>query len=240
MRHRTTARPRKKTFAQRHGRVFSFAGFAMVLMTFVVKEVFQDQLKELQDKMAEAQHAEEIDDQTYTSSIDQLKVNMRLTELRNQIKALQIGGPTPRSDLPEEVSQVALALSSEHIHFDNVSDALDKLPGNTGALKARRDELRGKLNALETEVNDTATQSLEAKKPNPAYDILVLVGIIKIASFDLEVIPLQSAVAESAKRIKENAGRRYNECTFVGWALFIAGWILGVGGAIFGWKTAAE
>lgn len=235
-----TARPKKKTFAQRHGRAFSITGLAIVLMTFVVKDVFQDQLKELQDKMAEAQRAEEIDDQTYASSIDQLKVNMRLTELKNELKARQIGGPTPRSDLPEEVSQVSLALSNEGLHFGNISIALDMLPGNTEALKTRRDELRKKLNALGVEISDTGRQSLEAKAPSPANDILVLLGIIKIASFDFEVIPLQRAVEESAKQIKESAERRYNECTYIGWVLFVAGWILGIGGAIFGWETAAE
>jgi hypothetical protein len=235
---KAAVRLEQKSFFKRHSRAVSVVGFVIVLLTWAVKEVFQDQLKELRDSISEAQRAEDLGDQRYASSIDQLKVNMRLATLRNQIAAQQIGGPPAKGDLSEEVSEVFLALSNEEIHFNQLSDTLDKLPGNTEALKQERDQLRSKLENTKTEIHDTAAKAVAAKTPNVANDILVMLGIIKIFIFDLEVIPLQEAVAESAKRVKEAAERRYKECTYAGWLLFILGWAFGLGGAIYGWKPA--
>jgi len=66
-----------------------------------------------------------------------VKVNMHLTELKNQMAAQQIGGPPARSNLPEEVSEVFQVSSNEEIHVNQMPGLnIYKLPGSTELLKA--------------------------------------------------------------------------------------------------------
>jgi hypothetical protein len=196
MRPRMQVKLKGRPYFKRHGRTFSVLGLLIVLLTYVVKDVFQDKLKELRDSVAEAQRIEEIGDQNDQTILNQVELNLRSRQLNLELTGARIGGPIATGDLQAEVVDTLKVFSAEESRFQRVSKMLDMLPGNTEPLKKQRDELKIKLSTLKNDINKNVTMSLTAKNPNIGADILVVFGVIQVLVFDLELIPLQSAKCE--------------------------------------------
>jgi hypothetical protein len=194
-------------------------------------------LKDLRDTITEAQDIEKMNGLYDASTLHKVDLDMRLRTIRNQIAGQRIGGTTSRSDIQDEVTDVFQVYAIEKQRFDRVSNMIDKLPGHTETLKAVRDQLGKKLENLNSDIQDTSTKNLVTKDPNVANEILEIIQLIKVLTFDIEFIPLQDAVAKSATNVKEAAQRRYDECSYTWWLLFILGWVLGFGGSIYGKRT---
>lgn len=231
---------KRHSFFKRHNRAFSIVGFVVVLLTFIVKEGFRDKLGELRDSISEAQHIEQLGDLNDQTVLNQVTENLRLRRLRIELMGARIGGPTAVGDLQSEVADTLNVYSTEESRFQRVSDMLDLLPGNTEPLKKRRDELKRQLEVLKDQIYENNKKSLTAKNPNIAADLLVVIGVVQVLVFDLDLIPLQTAVVESAKRVKAAAEDLYDRCAYAVWFFYAIGWLLGLGGSIYGWKTASE
>jgi hypothetical protein len=108
---RALTHPKKESFVRKHSRGFAVVGAVVVLMTFVVKEIFQEKLKEIKDSIAEAQHIEEIAGPDERMSLNEVAVRLKLRQMQTQIAAQRIGGDVPGQDVHEAISE---AYQSSH------------------------------------------------------------------------------------------------------------------------------
>src|ERR1035437_9339383 len=106
MRPRSFVNLRRQSFFKRHSRAISILGFLIVLLSFVVKEIFQSKLKDLRDTITEAQDIEKMNGLYDASTLHKVDLDMRLRTIRNQIAGQRIGGTTSRSDIQDEVTDV--------------------------------------------------------------------------------------------------------------------------------------
>jgi sporulation protein YlmC with PRC-barrel domain len=204
-----------------------------MILTFLVKEVFQDQLKEMRDSMAECQHILDMDDESSVSTVQQVNINIRLRQIHDLAVTPQFREANSANDLREEVSDIVVAYSKVSLHFDRISKMLDRLPAQTGVLKMRRDELNRQLTDLNGDIKDTIAKNLTVNKPNVAHHILALAELIRVLCFDLDLIPLETAVIKRAEYLKGSAERLYKLCTYTYWILMAVGFVLGLGGIIY-------
>ena len=156
------------------------------------------------------------------------------------VSAARIGGRLPKSDLQEEAADTIEVLANAQGRLDRVTSTLNELPVRTVSLKAKRDGMAEVLAHLRKEVNDSISLSHSAKKQGPANQILVLAELMKVVTFDMELIPLQEAVAETARRNREKSEAIYDECSYTYWALHLIGWGIGLTGVLFGLKDPSD
>jgi len=237
MRPRGIVHLKRKPFVKRHCRAFAVIGFLIVLLTFIVKEVYREKLKELRDSIAEAQQIEEAAERDDNVLLDQVQLNIRFRQLSNQVAGARIGGAIPGGDLQSAVADTGQVLTNADQRFNSISDMLDKLPGHTDTLKVKRDELKKKLTDLKLDVNDNISKGLYAKDKGPIAQVLVLTAMIQALVFDIDLVPLQTAVVSSAKKMKVAFEKIYDRYTYTYWALYLIGWGLGLTGLIYGIKS---
>jgi hypothetical protein len=229
-----------KPFVKTHSRAFAITGLVIVLLTFLVKEVFQEKLKELHDSITEAQRVEEEANRDDNAVLDGVQMNMRVGQIQNQLAAARIGGTIQGRDLRDEITDTAQVLVNAEQRFDRVSNMLDKLPGNTEALKAKRDELGHNLADLKSEVADGISKSQSAKNQGPMNHVLVIAEMLQVLVFDLKLVPLQAAVAQTAKRERDVDEALYDKCNYTYWILHLIGWGAMAIGVLYGIKSPGE
>src|ERR1035437_1678792 len=229
---------KRNSFLEDHSRAFTIIGAIIVLFTFLVKEVFRETVKELRDSLAEARRVELEAERNDNSVLDDVNLRLRLGQIQSLLAAARVGGTLPGSNLLQEVADTTEVLANAEQRFDRVSGILDKLPGHTEALKANRDKLQHDLSDLKKNVNDSLSKGLHAKEQGPINHVLVLVGLIQVLVLDIKLVPLQTAVVETARRAKERAAAAYDTCSYTFWTLHLIGWGIGLTGLIYGKKRS--
>ncbi|MGA3049055.1 MAG: hypothetical protein ABSD67_20640 [Terracidiphilus sp.] len=237
---RKVVTPKHKPLVKTHSRAFAITGLVIVLLTFLVKEVFQEKLKDLRDSIAEAERTEAEASRDDSAVLDGVQMNMRLGEIQNQLAAARIGGTVQGRDLRDEISDTVQVLVNTEQRFDRVSKMLDKLPGNTEALKVKRDGLNHDLADLKNEVADGISKSQSAKSQGPMNHILVLAEMLQVLVFDLKLLPLQMAVTETTKRVGDADEALYDKCNYTYWTLHLIGWGIMLIGVILGMKSPED
>jgi hypothetical protein len=224
-------------FYTRHSRLISVLGPFVLLLTFLVQEIFQNQLKGIRDAMIEAQHVESLADESTTSSQQQVALNMRLRQIRTFVGPQSSKYANSANDMQEEVADLLQIYSAEVQHFDRLSDMLDGFPGRTEALKKQRDDFRAQLANLGVEVKKRAAESLAVKEPTAIHHVLIITELLEVEAFGLDLIPLEEAVVGSAKNVRAAAVKLDHECTYTIWCFYGIGWVLSFGGVISGWEA---
>jgi len=210
---------------------------ALLLLTYVVKEVLRENLKELQSSLASAEAQ-------FRTELDQSTISLQIFRVQQQMESLRLEKETGPKDLHRDFSALIAQDTSRarqaeaHLDssLDSVSRLIDKLPSGARDLRKRRDEVR-------QEVKKTHEQVGELLKPKPEQDVIRLVGV-KIAIVlalvqELPVAVLGDAALTAAQRLQEAAERLVRVCTWATYILFVVGLGLGLYATLGGHKVEA-
>ena len=157
--------PEKKTWIQRHARLIAIISAALVLVTFVVKEVFREDAKAFADSVRSAQSsymsAKASSDQK--AVLDQ--INKKLGDRESQSKVPDADGPFVAmvSELTDELEDSTKALK-------DIQPLAAKLDEKDGSLAKVQIELK-KVDALYIEQGTVYQQSVQALKDHPENTI---------------------------------------------------------------------
>ena len=225
---------KRAPFLTRHSRLISVLGLVVLLLTFLIQEIFQTQLKGIRDAMVEAQRIEGLADDSAALSQQQVVLNMRLRQIRSFVAPRSAAPAASANDLREEVADLLQVYSAEVEHFDHLSEMLNWLPGRTEPLKKRRDDFRVQLASLGVEVKKKAAEGLAVKEPTAVHHILIITELLQVEAFGLDLIPLEEEVAGTAKNVRVAAERLDRECTYTIWVFYGIGWVLSLCGVVSG------
>src|ERR1017187_7860226 len=112
---------RKKT-RERRGRGLIIAGAVLIILTYTVKEIFREELKDFSESIAAAQIAEDAASTQQIISTRQIAMNMHLRQVQSALAAPQQAEVISKSNLQMELadlSQLYSDLASTVVRVDD-------------------------------------------------------------------------------------------------------------------------
>lgn len=217
-------------------------GAAVVLATFLVKEVLRDWLKGVSDSIAAARNVESQDQAQTVLLVQQERLSSVQSRLAAALATPQKAATISKINLETEVATLQQLCAQAANDVKDTSALLDKLPQRgEGAryLRGERDEIRQDLENLQNETQKTVTTNLV---PTPSWQnhVSVLIGFLAVGMFELKVALWDIGVASAAKRTKEAADRLYDLCTWLFYFFYGLGVGLGLWGALIGIEVTPD
>jgi hypothetical protein len=215
----------------------AIASALILLVTFIVKEILKDNIKELHDSLASAETQ-------FRNESGQSTISMQILITQQQIENLRLEAEGARNDPNHDysalIAQDTLAAQQAQTHldvdFDSISRLIDRLPGGARDLRQQRDQMRAQMEKIDKQVKDML-------KPKPDHDVWRFVQVKSAMAMalleDLPVIVLGDAVLTRAKRVQEAAETLIRMCARAVYVLSLLGLALGLYAAVTGIKTEA-
>ena len=209
-------------------RLIAGAGILLLLVTFVVKEMFRDQLKSMRESIVAAHGAMDDASRSFTWDAEQLQARMQVKLLDQKMSLGRAStGFVARAELSSEVAESIQAESQSEIYLDRISTVISRLPSKESVeLKKVRDRYTIESRRLKQTVTDDARRSFAVHEPQPIHHVMALLQLVSVYAFDLKLISLQDETATVAKKIEEQQQRLYETCTWFSYVLYFIGWTL--------------
>lgn len=229
------------SFARKHSKALTFLGSALVLLTFIVKDAWRENLKNFVDAADAAQS-------TFLLRSDEQRVDFQLRAIEQRLVQLEA-----KSETKDEVARYRLGAIYDEIEIyrqreqgigvslDNISSLLDILPSEMLAkrLKTLRDAFsraKQSRDGLDRELSHDIDKY--AGKPIPIEPFMHLSGGVSSYSNDLTAIANGSeTLAKDALREvtqeKQQKERYFQWATWASYALYPAGWLLALIGSLY-------
>jgi ElaB/YqjD/DUF883 family membrane-anchored ribosome-binding protein len=234
-------------FLKKHQRWISFIGASIVLVTFLLREVVREHLKDLADSLDQAQSVFSIRGQLSTTN-DRLKwlqnhadFELTLKDIHRMAKT----GPTfedIKSGVDSTLEQDISAIDDLKSTLDNLDRLLRKLPAEVAPpevaeyktqlaqLKQQRDEMETKMQTCENahRPETTCSQAFvnDMEKESDALDVsLFWMGV--------HLRKVSASVLESAEGVLRQREGWYFWANVASVLFFFFGWSLGLIGTIY-------
>jgi len=229
--------PRTKQQKAKVARCLAIASAVILLLTFILREILKDNLKELHDSLARAESE-------FRNESGQAVISLQILTGQEQAELLRIqaekqAGKIRRtqdfSDLIAQDTNLAQqALADVNNDFDSTSRLIDAFPARTKDLRNLREHVRGQLEKMNAQVRETL-------KPTPEHDLSRFVAVkVAMISALLEGIPvaiLGDAALTAARRLQEASEYLISICSRAIYFLGVLGLLFGVYAAIAGIKS---
>ena len=200
----------------------------LLALTFVIKEIFKEQLKDLRDSIASAQSQ-------FQNQSDQSSLHIQILTAQQQIEAanMRLVHGDPHHDYTPEI-QLATAEARQvqaqlHADFDVVSHFIDSIPLG-GQLRQLRDQLSPSIQQADNSVNaalaSKSTLGIDRWVMAKTATVMALVG-------ELPVVVLGGVAKSVAERVQARIEKLITLCN---WAL----WVFGLSGAGLAVYSAAK
>jgi aldehyde:ferredoxin oxidoreductase len=212
-------------------------GFAIVLVTFVVKEIVRDELKRHIDSIDGALKAKAAADTDLSATAREFVVKQKLKLLSDQLTGPQTTGVLSKTSLVEETVELRGLYDSVATNVDRVSDVLETLPKEAKPLRVQREDVRKDLEKAHKHMEETIAQNTVAI-PDAKNHALIILESVQVAIFGLTHEYWEKGVMESAKRWKKVLEARYLLCTWASYFLYVVGLVVAICGKLY--DTAAK
>jgi hypothetical protein len=235
-----------RIWLRRHEAFLAAIGLLTVIATFVTKEVFRDNLKELADSVDRAQI-------TYSLrvNIDSLRTEIRYLDSR--ISSLKLSSsnapPTDTTQMLEFADSfdncrrtVMENLISYEVWVDEARQLVEKLPYDKAAEEQLRPLQQGSaafeaqakslLQAIDKAISDQTLAVGAGLAPNP-LPCDTLPFALRVQAHLPEASAFSSRQLERAEEVKRNAERRYRLFSIVSYVLFGIGILLALIGRVY-------
>ncbi len=227
--------PRTKKQKTKIAKRFAIASVIIIALTFVVREMLKEKLKDIHDSAAKAEAQFRTESGQTVISLE-LLVSQEQAELQRLQDQKAAGKKIEdyTTLIAQATTQAQQALSDINVDFDSASRLIDALPSPD--LRKLREQVRTPIDKMNMEV----TQTL---KPSPDHDLVrfVKVKVAMILTL-LQAIPvaiLGDQALTVAHRVQEATERGIRFCSwFIGFLAFL-GFGLGLYAAITGIHTDA-
>jgi hypothetical protein len=228
----------RRTRKQRIARIIAVVSAILLFLTFVIKEVLKDSLKDLHDSVAQAESQFRIE-----SGQSDFSVQMLLRQQQDEILKLQedkrrneLGENLPAL-IAQDTASARLAWANVNANFDAVSRLIDRLPSGAKDLRQLRETVRTSISYT----NDQANKALNAKTTDDVNRFVVVKGESVIALLQkIDVILLGDAALTRAHQVQEATEYLIGTCTRASWVLGILGAALGIYSAVTTIKSGAS
>ncbi len=221
------ARQTHEARSKRRRNVLTIISAAVLLLTYIAKEVVKEKTKDQADSLrsAEALYRSELGLSSLETHDLVFRVINQINEI-NQINKTQSVKDRDYSDvIKNDVVIAQQILGDVNSSFDSVSRFIDKLPSGADDLRQGRETLRPSVDKINKEASD-------ALKTSPAHDwtraVQVKLLIVVLATEEMVVTELGDGVLTRSQQVQEACDKLYR---FSGWAatfLFVAGVVLAV------------
>jgi hypothetical protein len=229
----TTEQKRKAKIAKR---VAIVAG-VLALLTFVMKEILRENLKELHDSVAHAEAQFRTEEGQSTIQI-QIQLIQQQIELARAQADPQRGNPNRDFGplIAQALPQSQMAIAQVNNDFDSASRLVDALPFGKKQWRAARDQVRAALEKTRPEIEDMI-------KPSTDHDLKRFVGV-KMAMVlallaEIPITVLADRALTAAHETQEALDKLIRFCS---WAVYCLGLLtlsLGLYAAISGIKAGS-
>lgn len=236
-----------KAFFRKHQRVISFVGATIVLVTFILREIVRDHLKDLADSLDQAQGVFSISGQLATTNErlrwlqDHADFALELKDTRRILKS----GPTfddEVSGINSTLEQDISAIRDLKATQDSLDRLLRKLPAGTAPAeiaeyKKQLEQLRQERDAMETSMQPCANVKQPAAECSQALvdDLSKKSDALDVSVFwmGLHLRQVSAAVLERAEVVLNCRETWFFWANVGSVLLFILGWSLGLLGTIY-------
>jgi hypothetical protein len=208
-----------------------------VLLTFVIKEVLRDSLKDLHDSVAQAEAQFRTE-----SGQSGFSVQALLDQQQRQILRLQ---DDKRRDDPLQKPTRAhcsgrgsekIAWAKVYADFDAVSRLIDKLPSGTTDIRKLRTEVQASIGTTKEQANSI----LNTKTSDDVSRFAVAkTSILFACTQEIAIIILGDVALKRAQQVEEATEYLIRCCTRATWVLGIFALMLGLYAAVTGMKSDA-
>ncbi|MGA2608324.1 MAG: hypothetical protein ABSH01_12825 [Terriglobia bacterium] len=218
-----------------HSTTWTLLGAGLVFLTFVVKEIFSEHLKDLGGALNNAESV-------YTLHQDSDLLWAKLMEMEAQLAALEdkldpagpVSGKTVTNRLQNAIKMVGDLMSNSKIWFDQVSRLLERLPSRHKSLRIARDQLATEIKKVEDAVKaaKAASGSTTPGKdsPNQAAGISDKVGevleLVNVTILQVKIAVFTDQVLETVRTAQKRADSQYKWCARTSYLLYAIGWAL--------------
>ncbi len=173
----------------------------ILILTFIVKEIIKENLKDLHDSLAQAETR-------FRTENGQSTISAQILITQQQIENLKLQDETDHKKadrdfsalIAQDIGTAQQALAQLNSDFDSVSRLIDALPSGSKELRQLRDQTRASVENVNKQVN-------EMLKPKPEHDVYRFVQVKMAMVFALlEEIPvtvLGNAALTAARRVQD-------------------------------------
>jgi hypothetical protein len=229
--------PRTRKKKSKVAKRLAITSAMILLLTYAVKEVLKENLKELQGSLASAEAQ-------YRTELDQSTISLQILAVQEQIENLKLeserGRKDPNRDFSGLIAQDTARAQQVRAHLDSsldsVSRLIDKFPSGAQDLRKLRDQVRQNLEKTDEQI----TGMLKAR---PEHDVgrLVEVKIAMVLTLvqEVPVAVLGDVTLTAAHRVQEAAERLIRVCTWATYILFVLGLGMGLYATLGGHKIEA-
>src|ERR1019366_8125496 len=143
----------------RRSRRLMLLGFAIVLVTFVVKEIIRDELKRDIDSIDIALKAKGAADTDFSATANEFTLNQKLKQLSDELTSPKTAGILSTIRLLDETLEVRRLYDIVANNVDRVSDVLETLPKEAKPLRVQRDDVRRDLEKVHKHMEEVIAQN---------------------------------------------------------------------------------
>lgn len=242
-----------KTKSKKLSVVVSLVGAGIVLATFVVKDVMNERLKDINDSLSSAEGF-------YLSQTYNLFVQDDLSYIKQEVDETKVAissNGQPAIDVNQQMIAVRAQASDDHVnvvieYIRNLAQLIEKLPQEqdkskqVGALLDQSSRDSAEIKALQAEITPLfAILRQNPKDPKAIGQLKDFVAkTAKIPNDTQSMIAktttLTGAVVSDLRAKKKVSERDYDVTTILSYILFGLGWLTGLAGQLLGTAAPAE
>lgn len=136
-----------------HSTTWTLAGAVLVFVTYVVKDIFSEQLKDLSDALSDADSVYTLHQDSDLLWIKLAQVETQVATVRDKVEsAATPGAETWVNRLHNAHANVKDLMTNARIWFEQTSRLVDKLSSRHKDILAARDELATEIKNVQSEV----------------------------------------------------------------------------------------
>jgi hypothetical protein len=245
----TTKRRDLGSFFQRHNRLVTFVGALIVFVTFVFKEGFREQLKELGDSIegADSMFIVRSDVRALSDELD--RVSHVLVDFETEVTshAPNFKNEKATGAVVVRFARIDSAVASSTSLLNSTSSLLerlrdkDKLMDEVGSLQENLKQMKESIGDAKLKLAIDADLPERAPKNKMLFNEFserlddIAYGFFR-QNVELtdKINGLSGRVFRNAKELEESNKRWYKRCTSASYCLYSLGWGLGLLGRLYG------
>jgi hypothetical protein len=217
---------------------FAIGSAVILILTFIVKEIIKENLKDLHDSLAQAETRFRTENGESTISAQILITQQQIENLKLQDEATHGKSDRDFSALiVQDTGTARQTLAQLNSDFDSVSRLIDALPSGAKDLRQLRDQARVSVDKVNGQVN-------EMLKPKPDHDVYRFVQVKMAMVFallqEIPVTVLGDAALTTAHRVQDACEYLIRLCSRMIYFLGLLFLGLGLYAVITGVKTDAS
>jgi hypothetical protein len=213
-------------------------GTFIVLLTFVVKEVLRDQLKDRSERITETIAAAQRQDPSASAAGRVIAISSELSQLPATLYEIKETESVSKGQVGLDLTNMVRRYVAAGEMVNLVSAVQDATVNPPKKLADQRTTVKADYETLRQSIEKVNNDNKDVKSPTRKNHTDPIVGDIEIVTFELKAAPWQLTVMDLAKRQKKALDDLYRWCTWGSYGLYLVGLLIGLVGSLRGEKLA--